>query len=67
MSVSVTECIFIITRTDAAFGGWCEACGAKLALLAFEGALAPGPNLAAYGGPCGKKFPTEKKSEPENF
>ena len=25
-----------ITRTDAAFGGWCEACGAKLASLAFE-------------------------------
>ena len=24
------------TRTDAAFGGWCEACGAKLASLAFE-------------------------------
>ena len=25
-----------ITRTDAAFGGWWEACGAKLASLAFE-------------------------------
>ena len=23
------------TRTDAAFSGWCEACGAKLASLAF--------------------------------
>ena len=30
-----------ITRTDAAFGGWCEACGAKLASLAIEGALPP--------------------------
>ena len=27
---------FTKTPTDAAFGGWCEACGAKLASLAFE-------------------------------
>ena len=25
-----------VPRTDAAFGGWCEACGAKLASLALD-------------------------------
>ena len=29
----------LYTRTDAAFGGWCEACGAKLASLAFQRAF----------------------------
>ena len=53
----ITQPLFIFliwTRTDAAFGGWCEACGAKLASLAFEGASPP------FCGPCGKKFPTKK-------
>ena len=53
------------TRTDAAFGGWCEACGAKLASLAFEGASPPlKPPMAA---PCGKKSNRSKIFVTENF
>ena len=47
------------TRTDAAFGGWCEACGAKLASLTFQGAS---PLCLAAVADL-----TEKKSEAENF
>ena len=56
-----------ITRTDAAFGGWCEACGAKLASLAFEGASPPlGPPTVAL---CSKHQKIRPKiwSEKKNF
>ena len=31
----IHRCCLGFTRTDAAFDGWCEACGAMLALLVF--------------------------------
>ena len=46
------------TRTDAAFGGWCEACGAKLASLAFWL-----PTMAN----AGKNFRQKKNLNPKIF
>ena len=53
-----------VPRTDAAFGGWCEACGAKLASLAFEGAS---PFFGRLQRPMQEKISDKKKSESENF
>ena len=53
-----------LTRTDAAFGGWGEDCGAKLASVAFEGTSPPvWPPTADLA----KKISDRKKSEAENF